>query len=132
MLVWTDPSAKALVKLSAVISVRVMQALQLGIVLLTGGNSTKAVFCVGGHETLTLFCLYLITEQVRVPGYLYLYDVITINLVVQVLNCVFPYTTLMVIAAVAVLLYYSLALQHTQVPHPPRPPAVRRKYTKKH
>ena len=117
-------------KLSAMVSVRSKQSVQLCAALLTGCTAIRSLCLVLGHECVTVLCVCLITGKVQVPGYLHLYDVVLVNLTVQMLNCLLSYTTLTLAAAVAALLHYSLALQQTEKLEPPRPPAIRRKYCK--
>lgn len=130
MSIWADPSARALGKLSAMVSVSSKQGVQLGALLYTGLSVTKALSCVLIHECLTILCLCLIAGQVKVPGYLHLYDVIVVNFLVQILNCVLSYSALVLAVTVAGLLYYSLVLQHVEQLDPQRPPPIRRKYCK--
>lgn len=130
MLVWADPSACALAKLSVMVSVRSKQTLQLCAALITGCTALKSLCFVFGHECATVLCVGLIAGKVQVPGCLHLYDVVVVNLAVQMLNCLFSYTAIALAVAVAALLHYSLALQQTEKLEPPRPPAIRRKYCK--
>lgn len=130
MSIWADPSARALWKLSAMVSVSYKQGVQLGALLCAGQSVTKSLGCVVGHECLTVLCLCLIAGQVKAPGYLHLYDVIVVNFLVQILNCLLSYSALVLAVVVASLLYYSLALQHVEQLDPQRPPPIRRKYCK--
>lgn len=130
MLLWADPSACVLLKLSVMVSVRSIQSVQLCAALIAGCTAIRSLCFVLVHECVTVLCTCLITGKVEVPGYLHLYDVVVVNLAVQMLNCVLSYTVLALAAVVAALLHYSLALQQTEKFQPPRPPAIRRKYCK--
>jgi len=130
MSIWADRSARALWKLSAMVSVSSSQGVQLCALLCTGGSVTKSLGCVLGHECLTVLCLCLIAGQGKVPGYLHLYDAVVVNFLVQLLNTLLSYSALVLAAVVAGLLYYSVALQHVEQLDPQHPPAIRRKYCK--
>lgn len=125
-----DPSARALLKLTASVSVRSMQMIQLFAQLLTGLSVIRTLGCVLAHESLSVLCVSVITSQVQVPGYLYLYDLVVVNLLVQLLNCFFSYTTILLTAVAVTLLGYSLTLHTAEIPEQPQSPAIRRKYFK--
>ena len=127
---WSDRSARVLLKLSFCVSVRTSQAVQAASLMLGGAGTGRAAASVGAHQTLTFLGVYLTVSGSSLPGYLHLYDALLLNLGVQVSACLFSYTSILLSLLILCLLRYSLTLQQVPAIIPPRPIAIRRKYSK--